>query len=563
VTRIQNPILPGFNPDPSICRVGDDFYVATSTFEWFPGVQIWHSQNLKDWRLLTRPLNEPRLLNLRGVQSSAGIWAPCLSFHDGIFYLVYTVVSKWRGETPVDAGCFKDTPNFLTTTNSLENGLWSDPVYLNASGFDPSFFHDDNGKTWLTNMEWDYRGDPTYFSGIVLQEYSKAKQMLVGPVRKIFTGSPIGRTEGPHVYKRNGWYYLMTAEGGTSYEHAVSLARSKQITGPYEIHPKNPLLQSFENRTEDKKLLLELAGSSDNQVFFPEHWYSRPQRAGHGSMCILSEKEWALVHLCGRPIQGSIACTRGRETAVQRIIWKEDDWPYVVDEEEKENNLAEFSVSFTWENENADTQSTHFSFTDTFNDPQGINPHFRFLRHRPGMRQDSDKGCLYLQGKESPVSEINQSLVAVSVPFSDYRIETRLHYSPKSFQQMAGLLVRYDERNQYYLHITYDELRGCVIGVLRFIKGVCLYPTYQVAKNADEYRFAAEIRGLSGQYFYGDKQGKWKEIGPELDMRQLSDEYTWPEGFTGTFAGMGCHDLTGKGTEAMFTYFSMHELQHV
>src|SRR4051812_3174109 len=171
--EIQNPILRGFNPDPSIVRVGDDFYIATSTFEWFPGVQIHHSRDLVNWRLLTHPLTRLSQLDLRGDAISGGIWAPDLSYADGKFWLIYTDVKNWLG-------AFKDTHNYLVTASDI-NGPWSDPIYLNSSGFDPSLFHDQDGRKWLVNELHDYRKNHNRFAGIVLQEYSVEEQKLVGP----------------------------------------------------------------------------------------------------------------------------------------------------------------------------------------------------------------------------------------------------------------------------------------------------------------------------------------------------------------------------------------------
>src|SRR5207244_12626320 len=145
--NIKNPILRGFNPDPSILRVGDDYYIATSTFEWFPGVQIHHSKDLVNWHLLTRPLTRTSQLDLRGNPNSAGVWAPDLSYYDGLFYLIYTDVKSldW---------IYNDTHNYLVTAPNIM-GPWSEPIYLNSSGFDPSLFHDEDGRKWLLNMQWD------------------------------------------------------------------------------------------------------------------------------------------------------------------------------------------------------------------------------------------------------------------------------------------------------------------------------------------------------------------------------------------------------------------------
>ncbi|GKT46763.1 beta-xylosidase [Colletotrichum spaethianum] len=234
--QVRNPILPGFNPDPSILRVGDDYYIATSTFEWFPGVQIHHSKDLANWELIIRPLNRKSQLDMRGDPDSCGVWAPCLT-HDGEkFWLVYTDVKRKDGS-------FKDTHNYIVSAPSIE-GPWSDSIYINSSGFDPSLFHDDDGRKWFVNMMWDHRRRFHAFTGIVLQEFDPKEGKLVGPKKNIFRGTELALVEGPHLYKRKGWYYLLTAEGGTAYEHACTLARSRDIQGPYQLHPQKYVITS-------------------------------------------------------------------------------------------------------------------------------------------------------------------------------------------------------------------------------------------------------------------------------------------------------------------------------
>jgi xylan 1,4-beta-xylosidase len=300
---IRNPILPGFNPDPSIVRVGDDYYIATSTFEWFPGVQIHHSRDLVHWRLLTRPLVRASQLNLLGNPDSCGVWAPCLSYSDGLFWLIYTDVKRYGRTTVGGAGgaSLRDFHNYLVTSPRID-GDWSDPVYLNSSGFDPSLFHDEDGRKYLVNMLWDHRPGNNRFAGIVLQEYSAQERELVGERINIFKGTPLGFTEAPHLYKRNGWYYLLTAEGGTGWGHAVTMARSRRITGPYELHPDTYIL-SARHRPD-----VEL------------------QRAGHADFVETQNGETYMVYLCGRPLRNRGRCTLGRETAIQKMIWGQDDW---------------------------------------------------------------------------------------------------------------------------------------------------------------------------------------------------------------------------------------------
>ncbi len=207
-------------------RVGDDYYIATSTFEWFPGVRIHHSRDLVHWRQMPPPLRRPTQLNMIGDPDSCGVWAPCLS-HDGEqFYLIYTDVKRYgRTSTGGAAGAsLRDFHNYMVTSKTIE-GEWSDPVLLNSSGFDPSLFHDDDGRKWLVNMLWDHRPGHNRFAGIVAQEFSPKDRKLIGERVNIFKGTALGLTEGPHIYKRNGTYYLLTAEGGTGFGHAVTFAR--------------------------------------------------------------------------------------------------------------------------------------------------------------------------------------------------------------------------------------------------------------------------------------------------------------------------------------------------
>ena len=289
---IENPILKGFNPDPSICRVGDDYYIATSTFEWFPGVRIHHSKDLKNWKLVAHPLNRKSQLEMKGVPDSCGVWAPCLSYNDGVFYLVFTNVKSFDG-------VWKDTPNYVVTTTDIL-GDWSDPTYLNSGGFDGSFFHD-NGKVWYLNMLVDHRKGK-FFGGVELQEYNTGTKALDGEIYYLTNGTKLGSTEGPHLYKHNDYYYLILAEGGTEYGHAATILRSKSIIGPYDEHPENPIL------------------TCKSDVNHPL------QKAGHASMIETQNGDWYIVFLIGRPLSTQGRCILGRETAIEEIVWK-NEWP--------------------------------------------------------------------------------------------------------------------------------------------------------------------------------------------------------------------------------------------
>jgi xylan 1,4-beta-xylosidase len=525
--KITNPILTGFNPDPSILRVGDDYYIATSTFEWFPGVQIHHSKDLKHWKLITRPLNRTSQLNMAGNPNSCGVWAPCLTYHDGTFYLIYTDVKTFRG-------IFKDAHNYLVTAGDIR-GEWSEPVYLNSSGFDPSLFHDDDGRKWLLNMVWDHRRDNHPFAGILIQEYSEKEQKLVGPIKNIFKGTDIGLVEGPHLYKRDGWYYLLTAEGGTVLRHAVTMARSKDLFGPYEVDPRNPVLTSY---------------------FNPE---LKLQRAGHASLVETQNGEWYLAHLCGRRMPARGRCVMGRESAIQKMEWTKDGWCRVAGGGNEPHEVIDGPnlPEQPWEKEperddfDSDTLNIHFQFLRV-----DITKDLLSLKERPGY--------LRLKGGESLSSHHRQALAARRQQSFFYTAETSLEFQPDTYQQMAGLICIYDNRNFYYLHVTHDEELGRCLDIMTCIAGNFAYPLKDKVRLKAEgpclFRVKVDYDKL--RFYYSEDGGDWKQIGKLFDASTLSDEFDEGGGdahFTGTFVGMCCQDISGRRQPADFDYFEYTE----
>ena len=523
---LTNPILTGFNPDPSILRVGKDYYIATSTFEWFPGVQIHHSTDLIHWELICHPLNRLSQLNMLGEQSSCGIWAPCLSYSNGTYYLIYTDVKAFLG-------MFKDTHNYLVTAPDI-NGPWSEPVYLNSSGFDPSLFHDDNGKKYLLNMLMDHRSWRTKFGGIVMQEYSEEKKALVGEPINIFKGTQIRFTEGPHLYKHDGYYYLMTAEGGTEYGHAVTMARSRNIEGPYEVDPLNPILTSL-------------------------HTPQNPlQKAGHASLCEGHNGKWYMAHLCGRPVNDN-KCILGRETSLQEVVWK-DGWlrlangtnyPSVtVEVDEADGDLA-VEKKYMMEDFDKDNWSIHLQ---TLRVPLAERAS---LKERPGY--------LRLYGKESFTSCFHQSLLAHRQQSFYCEATTKVDFSPKTFQQMAGLVYYYDSLSYYYLYITDDEVLGRVLTIMTNVLGKGSYPIgvgIPLPAEGEVYlRLTTDKEKAYFSYSFDNKS--YERIGQDLDATVLSDDYYAPTGhilFTGAFIGICCQDLSGQGAYADFDYLEYKEL---
>lgn len=531
--KIKNPVLKGFNPDPSICRVGDDYYIAVSTFDWFPGVQIHHSKDLMNWQLVSHPLDRVSQLDMKGNPNSGGVWAPCLSYSEGQFWLIYSDVKVVNGQ-------WKDCHNYLVTAKNITDE-WSEPIHMNSSGFDPSLFHDDDGKKYFVNMMWDHRVGQHPFKGIVMQEYCHEERKLIGKPEIIFEGTDIKLTEAPHLYKIGGYYYLLTAEGGTKYEHAATLARSENINGPYQLHPENPLLTSWHDP------------------------HNELQKCGHASIVETQNGEWYLAHLTSRPLvpgESSIYqdrgyCPLGRETALQKLEWH-DGWPYVVGGKEgsievEAPKLEE--VKF----------DPSYKVVETF-DTDRLNINFQTLRvpfdEKLGSLKDRT-GHLRLYGQESLTSHFTQSLVARRWECLDFEAETKLQFEPDTFQQAAGLVNYYNTENWTALQITYDEEIGKVLDLTvcdNFEFSRPLKESIPVPENVEYVSMKVRVTNWYYYYSYSFDGQNWNEIDVALESRKLSDDYINGGGFfTGAFIGVQCQDTSGSTKHADFAYFKYEE----
>jgi xylan 1,4-beta-xylosidase len=534
---IRNPILRGLNPDPSIVRVGDDYYIATSTFEWFPGVQIHHSRDLANWRLAARPLTRPSQLDMRGNPDSCGVWAPDLSYADGRFHLVYTDVKRY-GRTTVEGAVgtsFRDFHNYWVWSDRID-GEWSDPVQLNSSGFDPALFHDDDGRSWLLNMLWDHRPGRRRFAGILLQEMDLRTGRLVGDRRLIFEGTRLGFTEGPHLYKRDGWYHLLVAEGGTERNHAVVMARSRSLFGPYEIHPDGPVLTS--NGKADAPLA----------------------RAGHGDLVDTPSGETWMVYLCGRPLNVSDRCVLGRETAIQPMRWGEDGWLRTLDGSSTPMLEVEGGVG----------RHSDYSPVDERHefDKAALPEVFQWLRtpypeHLFSLT--ARPGYLRLYGRESIGSRFTQSLVARRQQDHRYTAETSVDVAPTNFQQAAGLICYYNANKFHFFQITTDDNGERQIQVLSAVPAQeeCSLITEPLAIPPGPVGLRVETNHEVARFGYQPAGTvTWRWLPQTFDASVLSDEASMPglPNFTAAFVGVACYDLSGANMPADFAYFHYREL---
>ncbi len=278
-----NPVISGFNPDPSVCRVGDDFYLVTSSFEFFPGVPIYHSKDLVNWELIGHVLTRKSQLNLDKAWPSGGIFAPTLRYHKGTFYMITTNTSG--------GGNF-----YVTAKNPV--GPWSEPIWVDKEMFDPDLFFDDDGKVYYT------RRSSFEKAGIVQAEIDIKTGKLLTPLKVISNGLISPDCEGPHIYKMFDKYFLMMAEGGTRALHMETIARADSPSGPFEACPHNPILA---NHTA---------------------WQEEVRATGHADLIQAADGSWWMVHLATRHPGYDHTSPLGRETFLEPVVWS-DGWPVV------------------------------------------------------------------------------------------------------------------------------------------------------------------------------------------------------------------------------------------
>lgn len=519
VDKIKNPILPGFNPDPSIVKANGRYYIAVSSFQWLPGIRIYESPNLIDWTHKTDVLTTQH--DFRGNPIDCSVWAPQISYHNNKFYVVYTDVKS-------TARPFKDCRNYLITSDSID-GPWSEPVYLNGSGFDPSLFHDDDGKKYLLNVIWDYRVTTGNKSdGIVLQEFDEKENRLVGDLIKIFDGTELKKTEASHIYKKDDYYYLITAEGGTGRGHAVTVARSKDITGPYELDPDYPMLTSAQD---------------------PDWPF---QQSGHASLIETDNNEWYMAHLMTRPINGEYVLL-GRETAIQKVYWDEDGWLRLshggklpaVEVEAPEGTHSEMKDQTT-------------DFTDYF-DQGALDKEWNTLRAaatEDWFSFDAPEKGLRIYGGESVQSLFNHHLIGTRQKDFIFKAETKVSFEPTNFLQMAGMLLYLNEKNYIYSYITHDEEKGKILRLMKSVDGIFeLLPLIIELEDNQAVKLGIEVDGVEAQFYYEANDGK-QLMGEIQDISFLSG------GFTGNFIGLSCQDMNRyKGSHADFVYFKYKSLE--
>lgn len=519
--RLHNPVLRGFEPDPSIVRWRGQYIIATSTFEWFPGVRLHASEDLVNWQTVGHVLTSREQLDLTGVPDSGGIWAPSLSVVDDELWVVYTVVRTM-------GALAKDLDNYLVTAPSLD-GPWSDPVRLGSRGFDASMFHDDDGSHWLVCVQWDPRPGKDRFAGISVQEYDAVSRRLLGDASVVLTAD--GLIEGPNLYRDGGRVYLMVAQGGTGWNHGIAMARADEVLGPYEWDPQVSLLT-----TRDA----------------PGHPL---QKAGHGELVQTPSGESYLVHLAGRPVSDGQErfCVTGRETCLQRVTWDHDGWLRLADDEGAvlSGTAPREIVAVPGAAGHGQTLSSDLveDFEADVLDStiwsslrRPVDDGWLDLRTRPGW--------LRLRGGQSPASRFEQAMIGTRLRESVAEVTTVVDVRPASGRQRAGLAIWYDAVGYHYLYVT-DAEGGSAVGVETSTpEGVVTAAEPQnVGYGEVKLRFRLAGPSLTFSYRVGDQP--WTVL-CDASAQVVSDDYPGLLRFTGAMAALRSDDHDGDGLVADF-----------
>lgn len=500
----SNPILEGFYPDPSICRVNEDYYLVTSSFEYYPGIPIFHSKDLVNWQQLGHVLDRPSQLDLDDMRPSGGIYAPSIRYHDGLFYVICTNVDK-KG-------------NFIVTSED-PSGPWSDPFWITTTGIDPSLFFDTDGKVYYTGNR--YSTTDTSFEGsceIWCQEIDLDTMTLVGDDFILWTGALKKAVwpEGPHIYQKDAYYYLMIAEGGTDREHAVTIARSQNLLGPYEGNPKNPILTHRH------------LGSHYPIV-----------NIGHGDLVQTQNNEWWMVVLGSRPYGGYYR-NLGRETFLVPLQW-EDGWPIVNPGKGMVTAITPFpdlkEITYL-----AKASCDHFEtkiLDDEWVTIRTPRTDFYSLENRPG----------YLELKCQPTAitmKKHISFIGRRQQHKKCLIRTKMTFTPKTNNEAAGLVLI--QNNRYHLQLVLSKTNNVTSLLLVKTEGEKSDTLHSVPYDSDTIYLTIQMNEQELNFFYGKTQATSNILAENIDGRLLSTDVAG--GFVGTMIGMyATSSFTGNANE--------------
>lgn len=526
----KNPILSGFYPDPSICAVGEDFYLVNSSFAYFPGLPVFHSRDLAHWEQIGNCMERVSQLPLEGAKHSGGLFAPTIRYHEGTFYVICTNVTHGG--------------NFIVTAQNPA-GPWSEPSYLEgADGIDPSLFFDEDGRCYYIGTHPNPAGcqyDGDWY--IWVQELNLAAMKLVGEVHNVWNGAMRGVhwPEGPHLYKKGEYYYILHAEGGTGPEHAVSVCRSRNVFGPYENNFCNP-------------------------VFTHRHLGSAYpiQYVGHADLVETSRGDWYMVMLAVRPLKGYT--TLGRETFLARVIW-EKDWPVVNPGVGMLTDTVEINLP-EWKPETVINQKEkYYDFTKQ----RSLGAEFLTIRNpQEGSYTLTEKGLQISFGKYTLKEKESPSYLALRQENHFFEAAAVLSTGNLSESKKAGIALV--QSNEYHLRAEVSRGAAGKIKIKGFLcKGgqdelVC---SREILLTGETLSLHLRVKGLTAEMFWeSEETGEDSLLFDKLDISSLSTEAAG--GFVGCTVGMYAVEeeetvsgAAGSGEYALFISFRYQELSEV
>ena len=513
-TTYNNPIITGFNPDPSICKVGKDYYLVTSTFEYFPGVPVYHSTDLVNWEMIGHVMDRPSQLNLDGCESSGGIYAPCIRYNKGVFYMVTTLIGKGGGDF------------ICTATNPA--GPWSEPHFIKgAPGIDPDLLFDDDGKVYMSGTLKPQVPLWPAHNTIWTQEIDLEKWVLVGEKHittnggdffstenplKLVNVNYLNSIEGPHIYKKDGMYYSTFSLGGTGQNHAFAIFRSKNIFGPYEMNPANPILTHRD---------------------LPK---THPITAtGHADLIQIQGGDWAIVYLGKRPIQDGTNNAKiilGRETYISMVDWS-GEWPIVNPKGkigrselvQQKPNLPEMKVNRSYLN-------------DDFNAAK-LHPQWNFLRtpRTEWCSLTDKKGFLRLNLRPEMVCEkVNPSFICKRQEHANFEVVTKMEFNPTADNEEAGIVLERDKNS--YLKYTVSLENNEVVLKLATRSGTATTDTMitQTKVKSGIIHLKVNAKETVYSFSYSLDGKKWKSMNQDIDL--VTSGLVTGGKFTGPLVGM-------------------------
>ncbi len=489
-----NPVISGMNPDPSVCRVGDDYYLVSSSFHYFPGVPLYHSKDLVNWERIGHVLTRESQLPLKDAHSWNGIYAPVIRYHDGTFYMITTNTSG-KG-------------NFIVTTKDIR-GEWSEPIWIDMPGIDPELFWDDDGTCYYTGSGND---------GIIQCKINPdTGEQLSGP--KIISYGTGGRyPESPHIIKKDGMYWLLMAEGGTEFGHMVTIFRSRYVDGPYEPAPHNPILTHFKQSTQGSQI----------------------QGLGHADLIQAHDGSWWMICL-GFRIQGGQHHLLGRETFLAPVSWEKGFWPVV-------NGTGDITL-------NMDVPTLPlkpFEARPERDEFEGrrLGTEWSWIRNPDMSRYALGNGALRLYGTAAGLDEFSASptFVGFRQQDIDFTAETCVDFLDARNGDKAGMTVMMDAGSHYDVYLTkkggsWKVVANYSLGAINHLEEFAVRGSkvwLRITGEGEYYRLWYSYNGLD-----------FKQIGIG-NTRYLSSETV--SGFTGIMIGLWAESPTGKGV-AEFDYF--------